>query len=30
MDGKIAESGSYDELMESKSEFFRLASASAG
>jgi ATP-binding cassette subfamily C protein len=29
MDGKIAESGSYDELMESKSEFFRLASASA-
>ena len=27
--GKIGESGTYDELMESKSEFFRLASASA-
>ena len=29
IDGKIAESGSYEELMESKAEFFRLASASA-
>ena len=28
--GKIAEAGTYDELMESRSEFFRLASASAG
>jgi ABC-type multidrug transport system fused ATPase/permease subunit len=27
--GKIGEAGTYDELMESKSEFFRLASASA-
>jgi ATP-binding cassette, subfamily B, bacterial PglK len=30
INGKIAEAGTYDELMESKSEFFRLASASAG
>ena len=30
INGKIAEGGTYDELMESKSEFFRLASASAG
>jgi ATP-binding cassette, subfamily B, bacterial PglK len=29
MNGKIGEAGTYDELMESKSEFFRLASASA-
>ena len=28
MSGKIGEAGTYDELMESKSEFFRLASAS--
>ena len=28
MNGKIGEAGTYDELMESKSEFFRLASAS--
>ena len=28
INGKIGEAGSYDELMESKSEFFRLASAS--
>jgi ABC-type multidrug transport system fused ATPase/permease subunit len=27
--GKIGEAGTYEELMESKSEFFRLASASA-
>jgi ABC-type multidrug transport system fused ATPase/permease subunit len=27
--GKISEAGTYEELMESKSEFFRLASASA-
>ena len=30
INGKIGEAGTYDELMESKSEFFRLASASAG
>jgi ABC-type multidrug transport system fused ATPase/permease subunit len=30
VNGKVGESGTYDELMESKSEFFRLASASAG
>ena len=29
VNGKIGEAGTYDELMESKSEFFRLASASA-
>ena len=29
MNGKIGEAGTYDELMESKSEFFRLASAAA-
>jgi ABC-type multidrug transport system fused ATPase/permease subunit len=29
INGKIGEAGTYDELMESKSEFFRLASASA-
>ena len=29
INGKIAEAGTYDELMQSKSEFFRLASASA-
>jgi ATP-binding cassette, subfamily B, bacterial PglK len=29
MNGKIGEAGTYEELMESKSEFFRLASASA-
>lgn len=29
MGGKIGEAGTYEELMESKSEFFRLASASA-
>ena len=28
IDGEIGEAGTYDELMESKSEFFRLASAS--
>ena len=30
LNGTIAEAGTYDELMESKAEFFRLASASAG
>jgi ABC-type multidrug transport system fused ATPase/permease subunit len=30
INGKIGEAGTYNELMESKSEFFRLASASAG
>jgi ABC-type multidrug transport system fused ATPase/permease subunit len=30
INGKVGEAGTYDELMESKSEFFRLASASAG
>ena len=30
VNGKIGEAGTYDELMESKAEFFRLASASAG
>ena len=30
VNGQIGEAGTYDELMESKSEFFRLASASAG
>ena len=29
INGKVGEAGTYDELMESKSEFFRLASASA-
>ena len=29
VNGKIGEAGTYDELMEAKSEFFRLASASA-
>jgi ATP-binding cassette subfamily C protein len=29
VNGKIGEAGTYDELMESRSEFFRLASASA-
>ena len=29
INGKIGEAGTYDELMQSKSEFFRLASASA-
>jgi ATP-binding cassette subfamily C protein len=29
VNGKIGEAGTYDELMESKSEFFRLASAAA-
>jgi ABC-type multidrug transport system fused ATPase/permease subunit len=28
IDGKVGEAGTYDELMESKAEFFRLASAS--
>jgi len=27
--GKVGEAGTYDELMESKSEFFRLASAAS-
>jgi len=30
INGKVGESGTYEELMESKSEFFRLASASTG
>ena len=30
INGKVGEAGTYDELMESKSEFFRLASASVG
>ena len=30
INGKVGEVGTYDELMESKSEFFRLASASVG
>jgi ABC-type multidrug transport system fused ATPase/permease subunit len=30
INGKVGEAGTYDQLMESKSEFFRLASASTG